>query len=105
VIQLQYLVWPDKSIAENVWWLLAFRRRVRSLSNSASRASGPLLVHCSAGVGRTGTFISLDTLLDEAEKTGMVNIFDVVRHFRKHRMLFVQVHVLAADLPRFKNNN
>jgi protein tyrosine phosphatase len=98
VIQLQYLVWPDKSIPEEPWSLLAFHRRVRSILNSATWTRGPLLVHCSAGVGRTGTFIALDTLLDEAAKTGIVSVFDVVKHFRMQRMCFVQVQVFVAGM-------
>jgi protein tyrosine phosphatase len=93
VIQLQYLVWPDKSVPEMVWSLVAFRHRVRSLFDSVSLNKGPLLVHCSAGVGRTGTFISLDMLLDLAEKTGSINVNKVVKHLRRQRMLCVQTKV------------
>ena len=93
VIQLQYLVWPDKSVPEVVWSLLAFHRRVRSLFDSVSLNNGPLLVHCSAGVGRTGTFIALDMLLDQADKSGSVNVNGVVKHLRQQRMYSVQVLV------------
>ena len=53
----------------------------------------PLLVHCSAGVGRTGTFIVLDTMLDRMEQDGMIHIYDCVTHIRKQRVLLVQTLV------------
>jgi protein-tyrosine phosphatase len=91
VTQMQFLEWPDKLTPGDPWSLLAFHHRVRSLLNSAPSSRGPLLVHCSAGVGRTGTFIALDTLLNEADKTGTVDIFDVVKYLRLQRMASVQV--------------
>jgi protein tyrosine phosphatase len=101
VVQLQYLVWPDKSTPHELWSLLTFRRRVRSLLNSASFTGGPLLVHCSAGVGRTGTFIALDMLLKDADETSQVDIFNTVKHLRQRRMSTVQVKVMSIHLTVF----
>ena len=70
--------------------LLAFRRKVRSLD---AVASGPLVVHCSAGVGRSGTYIALDTLLDEVRQHGEVDILAVVTYLRRQRMMLVQTKV------------
>jgi cadherin 5 type 2 (VE-cadherin) len=97
VIQLQYLVWPDKSIPEEQWSLLAFRHRVRAHCSTSS-TDGPLLVHCSAGVGRTGTFIALDMLLDELDSRDAVDVFDVVRRIRHQRMSAVQVKVISVSV-------
>jgi protein tyrosine phosphatase len=80
-------------VPDVVWSLLAFRRRVRWFYCSVSLSEGPLLVHCSAGVGRTGTFIALDMLLDQADKTGSVDVMGIVKHLRQHRMTCVQVQV------------
>jgi protein tyrosine phosphatase len=103
VIQLQYLVWPDKSVPNNVWSLLAFRRRVRWSYASVSLSEGPLLVHCSAGVGRTGTFIALDMLLDQADNTESVNVMGTVKHLRQRRMTCVQVAVSNIGLHALKD--
>jgi len=82
-----------------VYPLLAFRRKVRSLD---AVASGPLVVHCSAGVGRSGTYIALDTLLDEVKLRGEVDILAVVTYLRRQRMMLVQTKVsesLHKQLP------
>jgi len=73
--------------------LLAFRGKVRSLD---AVASGPLLIHCSAGVGRTGTYMALDMLLDDAQQSGEVDVLAVVSHLRRQRMTLVQTKVPAS---------
>ena len=69
--------------------------KVRALDCAA--ASGPLLIHCSAGVGRTGTFMAVDMLLDEAKQTGEVDVLGVVTHLRRQRMTLVQTKVLRRS--------
>jgi len=80
-------------VPDDIYPLLAFRRKVRSLD---AVASGPLVIHCSAGVGRSGTFIALDTLLDEAKQCGEVDVLDVVTHLRRQRMMLVQTQVSTS---------
>ena len=82
--------WDDKGVPKDLYPLLDFRHRVRSLDGTAT---GPMLVHCSAGVGRTGTFIALDILLDQAAAEQQVDIFGVVERLRHQRMYLVQVLV------------
>ena len=53
----------------------------------------PLLVHCSAGVGRTGTFTMLDSLMDRLKVEDSINIYEMLRQLRSKRMYMVQTLV------------
>ena len=62
--------------------------------SAVDKQSGPLLVHCSAGVGRTGTFITVDIALEQAEKERKVDIAGIVTRLRQQRMKMVQNQVI-----------
>ncbi|ELU04635.1 hypothetical protein CAPTEDRAFT_111890, partial [Capitella teleta] len=83
-----FLSWTDKSRPDHTFPLLAFLRRVRSFD---SEALGPLVVHCSAGVGRTGTLIALDYLMEQAKAEQKVDVFSCVQKLREQRMNMVQL--------------
>ena len=53
-------------------------------------------MHCSAGVGRTGTFIAVDMALEQAEREGMVDIAGIVNRLREQRMKMVQTEVCSV---------
>ncbi|RKP10219.1 protein-tyrosine phosphatase-like protein, partial [Thamnocephalis sphaerospora] len=66
--QLQYTGWPDCGVPEDPRTIVWLRELVQSRRNQgADVASGPVVVHCSAGCGRSGTFCVLDTLLADIE--------------------------------------
>ena len=63
-----------------------------------SPSKGPILVHCSAGVGRTGTFIALDIAMEQAKREGVVDIAGIVNRLRQQRMKMVQTLVRINPL-------
>ena len=74
--------------------MLKFVRHVRS---HVIPTHGPMLVHCSAGVGRTGTFIAIDILLQRMKEVGgVVNVQEVVCRMRAQRSNMVQTTVSGA---------
>ena len=75
--------------------MLAFHRKFRSYDSESS--AGPDIIHCSAGVGRTGTFVALDHLLDQARAEGVVDVFHCVRQMRQARVNMIQTQVLRVD--------
>ncbi|XP_032305178.1 receptor-type tyrosine-protein phosphatase V-like isoform X2 [Coturnix japonica] len=89
VSHLHYTAWPDHGIPESTTSILAFRELVREHIQSAKDA-GPTLVHCSAGVGRSGTFIALDQLLQQMKQEKVVDMFGVVYTLRMNRYQMIQ---------------
>ena len=94
VTHFYYLGWPDHGVPEYATSLLGYLRRVRK---SHPVSGGPLLVHCSAGVGRTGTFIVLDAMLQRIQEERVVNVYQFVRELRERRCLMVQTMVRWWD--------
>jgi protein tyrosine phosphatase len=62
VTQLQYVDWPDQDVPENPQAILDLIARADERANAAPPGA-PIVVHCSAGVGRTGTFVAIDLIL------------------------------------------
>ncbi|XP_048225431.1 receptor-type tyrosine-protein phosphatase H [Perognathus longimembris pacificus] len=89
VRQFHYLAWPDHGVPHSPDPLLAFWKMLRQWLNETPEG-GPPIVHCSAGVGRTGTLIALDVLLRQLECEGLVGPFSFVRKMRESRPLMVQ---------------
>ncbi|XP_062868846.1 receptor-type tyrosine-protein phosphatase C [Trichomycterus rosablanca] len=88
VTQIQFTSWPDHGVPSDPGLLLKLRRRVNSFKNVFS---GPIVTHCSAGVGRTGTYISIDAMIESLEAEGRVDIYGYVAKLRRQRCLMVQV--------------
>ncbi|XP_074242011.1 receptor-type tyrosine-protein phosphatase H isoform X1 [Saimiri boliviensis] len=89
VRQFHYLAWPDHGVPSSPDTLLAFWRMLRQWLDQ-TMDGGPPIVHCSAGVGRTGTLIALDVLLRQLECEGLLGPFSFVKKMRESRPLMVQ---------------
>ncbi|CAI8024474.1 Receptor-type tyrosine-protein phosphatase alpha [Geodia barretti] len=87
VIQFHFTAWPDHGVPDYATPILAFHRRVMKEHRAKK---GPLMVHCSAGVGRTGTFITIDHVLEQLGKENVVDIPGVINKIRHQRMKLVQ---------------
>uniref|UniRef100_A0A3P8UBZ2 protein-tyrosine-phosphatase n=1 Tax=Amphiprion percula TaxID=161767 RepID=A0A3P8UBZ2_AMPPE len=85
--QFHFTGWPDHGVPYHATGLLGFIRRVKSKTLTSA---GPMVVHCSAGAGRTGCFIVIDIMLDMAEREGVVDIYNCVRELRSRRVNMVQ---------------
>ncbi|XP_050191761.1 receptor-type tyrosine-protein phosphatase eta isoform X4 [Myiozetetes cayanensis] len=89
VRQFHFTSWPDHGVPETTDLLIDFRHLVHQY-NSQNPIDSPTLVHCSAGVGRTGTFIAIDRLIQQMEMENTVDVYGVVYDLRMHRPLMVQ---------------
>ncbi|KAK1792769.1 hypothetical protein P4O66_012693, partial [Electrophorus voltai] len=79
VRQFQFTAWPDHGVPEHPTPFLAFLRRVKACNPPDA---GPMVVHCSAGVGRTGCFIVIDAMLERIKHEKTVDIYGHVTLMR-----------------------
>ncbi|KAJ6626770.1 hypothetical protein lerEdw1_014745, partial [Lerista edwardsae] len=99
ILHFHYTTWPDFGVPESPASFLNFLFKVRE-SGSLSPEHGPIVVHCSAGIGRSGTFCLVDTcllLMDKRKDPSSVDIKQVLLEMRKYRMGLIQ----TADQLRF----
>nr|XP_046248897.1 protein tyrosine phosphatase receptor type Fa isoform X3 [Scatophagus argus] len=87
VRQFQCMAWPDHGVPEYPTPTLAFLRRVKACNPPDA---GPMVVHCSAGVGRTGCFIVIEAMLERMKHEKSVDIYGHVTCIRAQRNYMVQ---------------
>ncbi|XP_054162093.1 tyrosine-protein phosphatase 69D-like [Oppia nitens] len=96
ILHFHFVMWRDFLAPEQPSWLLRFIKRVNEYY---CPDMGPILVHCSAGVGRTGTFIAIDSLISQInENSSVINIFECVsqlRHQRNHLVQSVKQYIFV----------
>ncbi|XP_076117182.1 receptor-type tyrosine-protein phosphatase epsilon-like [Mytilus galloprovincialis] len=80
--------WPDHGVPDSIK-LVSFYRKVKI---EKCYQNGLMVVHCSAGVGRTGTFIAIDALYENGKNVGYVNVMECIEMMRKDRMNMVQTY-------------
>ncbi|XP_056136050.1 tyrosine-protein phosphatase non-receptor type 9 [Lampris incognitus] len=95
-----YVSWPDFGVPKCASAMLDFREHVLQRQEAAVQSLGsswtgppggpPVVVHCSAGIGRTGTFCTLDICLSRLEDIGTVDVRQTVRRMRTQRAFSIQ---------------
>ncbi|XP_054480416.1 receptor-type tyrosine-protein phosphatase beta [Anoplopoma fimbria] len=105
-----YTVWPDHGVPESTQSLIQFVRTVRDYVDR-SPSTGATVVHCSAGVGRTGTFIALDRVLQQLDSKATIDLYGCVFDLRLHRQHMVQtecqysfLHQCVRDVLRARKH-
>ena len=94
VTHFHFTAWPDHGVPQFATSLISFIKRVQK-SHDKDRGV-PLVVHCSAGVGRTGTFVMLDSMMDRLKVEDSINVYEFLRQMRSKRMYMVQT--LVSDI-------
>ncbi|KAG6798388.1 tyrosine-protein phosphatase non-receptor type 9 [Apis mellifera caucasica] len=101
VCHMLYTAWPDYGVPQSARALLQFLALVRQQQTKLLASRGdtwaghprgpPIVVHCSAGIGRTGTFCTLDICISRLEDTGTVDIRGTVEKIRAQRAYSIQM--------------
>ncbi|XP_040571795.1 tyrosine-protein phosphatase Lar isoform X1 [Lepeophtheirus salmonis] len=87
VKQFQYTAWPDHGVPEHPAPFLLFLRRINCMN---PMDAGPVITHCSAGVGRTGAFIVIDSMLERIKNEKTIDVYGHVTCLRAQRNYMVQ---------------
>jgi tyrosine-protein phosphatase non-receptor type 1 len=94
VLHLHYTRWPDFGVPKSPEAFLKFLHHVRQ-TGSLSEDVGPPIIHCSAGIGRSGTFCLVDTclvLIEKADTLNGVSVKEILLEMRRCRMGLIQTH-------------
>ncbi|XP_068855760.1 phosphatidylinositol phosphatase PTPRQ isoform X3 [Aphelocoma coerulescens] len=109
VRQCNFTSWPEHGVPETTAPIIHFVKLIRA---SRAHDSTPMVVHCSAGVGRTGVYIALDHLTQHINDHDFVDIYGLVAELRSERMCMVQnlaqyifLHQCVLDLLTTKGNS
>ncbi|XP_071087460.1 uncharacterized protein [Haliotis cracherodii] len=86
VYHLHFTSWPDHGVPDTAA-LLDFMWRVKVIYGQQTE---PIIVHCSAGIGRTGTYIAVESLVEQAKTEGVVDVVSFVSNMRGQRKNMIQ---------------
>ncbi|XP_078489933.1 uncharacterized protein LOC144746766 isoform X2 [Ciona intestinalis] len=110
--QFHFTSWPDHNVPVTTTSLHRFKCAVLDYHKSNQVDNSPIVVHCSAGAGRTGTFIGFDSLMAEMNNRSCVDVFETVLAMRKQRVDMVQnskqyllLHKLVAEDCKIGNTD
>ncbi|NWX15592.1 PTPRQ phosphatase, partial [Aegotheles bennettii] len=109
VRQCNFTSWPEHGVPETTAPIIHFVKLIRA---NRARDNTPMVVHCSAGVGRTGVYIALDHLTQHVNDHDFVDIYGLVAELRSERMCMVQnlaqyifLHQCVLDLLTSKGSS
>ncbi|XP_057285376.1 phosphatidylinositol phosphatase PTPRQ isoform X1 [Pezoporus wallicus] len=109
VRQCNFTSWPEHGVPETTAPIIHFVKLIRA---SRAHDNTPMVVHCSAGVGRTGVYIALDHLTQHVNDHDFVDIYGLVAELRSERMCMVQnlaqyifLHQCVLDLLTIKGSS
>lgn len=98
VSHMQYLAWPDHGVPDECSDFLAFCQKVRQ---ARAGTGEPVVVHCSAGIGRTGVLVLMETAMCLIEANEPVYPLDIVRSMRDQRAMMIQTPVSTPYYVRW----
>lgn len=90
ITHMQYIAWPDHGVPDDATDFLEFVERVRKRRDGVTE---PSIIHCSAGIGRTGVLILMETAMCLIEANEPVYPLDIVRCMRDQRAMLIQTSV------------
>lgn len=90
--QFQFIDWPEQGVPKSGEGFIDFIGQVHKTKEQFGQ-DGPITVHCSAGVGRSGVFITLSIVLERMQYEGVLDVFQTVRILRAQRPAMVQTEV------------
>uniref|UniRef100_A0A3B1JYE3 protein-tyrosine-phosphatase n=1 Tax=Astyanax mexicanus TaxID=7994 RepID=A0A3B1JYE3_ASTMX len=103
VRQFQFTDWPEQGVPKSGEGFIDFIGQVHKTKEQFGQ-DGPISVHCSAGVGRTGVFITLSIVLERMRYEGAVDIFQTVKMLRTQRPAMVQTEVCFFHWPTYSTS-
>lgn len=91
IYQFHYNSWASHT-CPFISSLLHFRRRVRICMDEMSKSgkTGPTIVHCSDGCGRTGTYLAIDANLELGEEDNVYDVFNYTKMMRQSRKFLIE---------------
>lgn len=92
ILHYWYTAWPDHKPPQSAKMLLELVKDVEKKRVKEQSRKGPVVVHCSAGIGRTGCFIAITVGMRQLKEEHSVDILGIVCHMRIDRGGMIQTH-------------
>jgi len=93
-MQYHYTKWKDMDVPNDSHTLFHL---IHEVNQQTKPKEYPIVVHCTAGVGRTGTYIAIDAMINKIKQEGKIDIYNFVSQMRRERHLMVQTVVCLLN--------